>query len=147
MRRQQGSEITWTNSRAGLSVALTWADPPQSWVQRTPSRDAAKSCQATFVQSALPGGGGGGAVGGIAPALDGILLKSSSFGRGDTTQSELLRSAAPSRRDAALRQLVFRGSRCFAKGRPLRREQARAPLLLATKFPPKPLCKKASDNR
>ena len=59
---------------------------------------------------------GGGAVGGIAPALDGVLLKSSGFARGDTTQSELLRSAAPSRRDDALRQLVFRGSCCFARG-------------------------------
>jgi hypothetical protein len=51
--------------------------------------------------------GGGGAVGGIAPALDGVLLKSSSFGRGDTTQSELLRSAAPSRRDALCDNLYF----------------------------------------
>jgi hypothetical protein len=89
-------------------------------------------CQTTFVQSALAGTmeragkylrkaqmlnaegvtgviGGGGAVGGIAPALDGVLLKSFSFGRGDTTQSELLRSAAPSRRDALCDNSYFMG--------------------------------------
>ena len=78
--------------------------------------------------------------------LDGILLKSSGYAGGDTTQYELLRSAAPSRRDATLRQLVFRGSCCFARGVRFAASKLARPFCSQQGFPPKLFCKKPSEH-